>query len=29
MVKDGLAGEWLRDCGLDLGDDALVEFFHL
>jgi hypothetical protein len=28
-VKDGLAGEWLRDCGPDLSPAAVAEFFHL
>jgi hypothetical protein len=29
MVKVGLSGTWLRDCGLDLGEAALREFFIL
>jgi hypothetical protein len=28
-VKDGLDGSWLRDCGPDLGEAALAEFFIL
>ena len=28
-VKDGLAGAWLLDCGPDLGEVALAEFFNL
>jgi hypothetical protein len=29
MVKEGLDGSWLRDCGPDLGAAALAEFFVL
>jgi hypothetical protein len=28
-VKDGLAGEWLCDCGPNLSPAAMAEFFHL
>jgi hypothetical protein len=28
-VKEGLGGEWLRDCGPDLGHAAVAEFFLL
>jgi hypothetical protein len=28
-VSDGLSGMWLRDCGPNLGEAALVEFFIL
>jgi hypothetical protein len=28
-VKEGLSGAWLRDCGLDLGEAAVPEFFLL
>jgi hypothetical protein len=28
-VKEGLTGQWLRDCGPDMGEDALAEFFQL
>jgi hypothetical protein len=28
-VKEGLSGTWLRDCGPDLGEAALAEFFIL
>ncbi|KAM0826330.1 hypothetical protein ACQ4PT_068946 [Festuca glaucescens] len=28
-VKDGLAGQWLHDCGPDMEADALAEFFLL
>jgi hypothetical protein len=28
-IREGLAGQWLRDCGSDLGEDALTEFFLL
>jgi hypothetical protein len=28
-VKDGLAGEWLQDCGPDLSSTMVAEFFHL
>jgi hypothetical protein len=28
-VKEGLSGLWLRDCGPDLGEKALAEFFIL
>jgi hypothetical protein len=29
MVKEGLSGTWLRDCGPNLGEAALAEFFIL
>lgn len=28
-VKEALTGQWLRDCGPDMGEGALVEFFAL
>lgn len=28
-VKEGLTGQWLRDCGLDMVEGALAEFFML
>jgi hypothetical protein len=28
-ITDGLAGEWLRDYGLDLGHAVVVESFHM
>jgi hypothetical protein len=28
-VKEGLSSTWLRDCGPDLGEAALAEFFIL
>ena len=28
-VKDGLSGEWLRDCGPDLGEAGVPELFRL
>jgi hypothetical protein len=27
--KDGLAGEWLRDCGPDLGHATVAKFFYM
>jgi hypothetical protein len=29
LVKEGLSGQWLRDCGPDMGEEALPEFFLL
>jgi hypothetical protein len=28
-VKEGLSGQWLHDCGPDVGEEALPQFFLL